>query len=188
MMPEDEFWTIIDGSRTKATKVKLKAGEDFLSVHEHTLAEALEQLTPDKIVRFAERFSSYQSLAYRWDLWGAAYWLFGGCGDDGFIDFRACLISLGKTLFFQVLEDPDSLADIVGQKHIPFLQAEGFQYVALKVYRAKTGHDKPWSEGTMDAGPAPKKPVGKKFDFEDEEAMEERFPRIVAKFELGDAG
>ena len=55
---------------------------------------------------------------------------FGGCGDDGFWDFRSCLISLGKEQFFHVLKEPDALADIVNQPNVPFMLAEGFQYVA----------------------------------------------------------
>ncbi len=118
----------------------------------------------------------------RWDLWGAAYWLHGGCSDDGFIDFRSALIGLGKKLFFQVLEDPDALADVVGRPDTPFMQAEGFQYVASKVYEEATGQDMPRGEAA-----ALTKPAGGRFDFEDEDLMRQRFPKIVAKFpDMGD--
>ena len=124
------------------------------------------------------------SQAYRWDLWATAYWLHGGCGDDGFLDFRSCLISLGKGLYLQILEDPDSLADLAGRFDIPYMQAEGFQYVASKVYREKTGQSIP--EREADEG-APPEPAGERIDHDDAEVMRRRFPKLVARYpEMGD--
>ena len=102
-MTEARFWEIVDSSRLAAIQRQRLPAQDFLDLHEQTLAELLRQISPDEIVAFENRFADYHRLAYRWDLWGAAYWLHGGCGDDGFIDFRSCLISLGRELFFQVL-------------------------------------------------------------------------------------
>jgi hypothetical protein len=127
MMEEARFWNIIDSSRQRAREMKRLPRQDFLELHEQTLADALRPLPPVEIAAFHERFSYYRGLAYRWDLWAAAYWLHGGCSNDGFLDFRSCLISLGKTLFFQVLKAPDSLADIVDRPDVPYMQAEGFQ-------------------------------------------------------------
>ena len=182
MMDDSQFWRIIDASRERARKVQRKPAQDFMDIHEETLAEELGALSPQDIAAFNDRFWSHHAAAYRWDLWGAAYWLHGGCGNDGFIDFRACLISLGRERFFQVLKDPDSLADIVGSPDIPYMQSEGFQYIASRVYEESTGQSIPLSgEYASD------EPAGEKFDFEDEEVMAERFPRILAKFpEMGD--
>jgi hypothetical protein len=183
MMDETRFWEVVDSSRRRAGQKKRRPQEDFLSVHEHTLAEALRRLSPEEIVAFDERFWDYHRLAYRWDLWAAAYWLCGGCGDDGFIDFRSCLISLGKDRFFRVLEDPDALADIEGRPDVPYLQAEGFQYVASKVYRELTGKDMPQGRG----GRGRFEPEGKRIDHDDEDEMRRRFPRLVAKYpDMGD--
>jgi hypothetical protein len=100
-MDEDRFWKIVEDSRQRAKKAKLGPIGDFMDAHEQTLAEALRKLSPEEIVTFEERFSSYMNMAYRWDLWGAAYWLFGGCSNDMFLDFRTCLVSLGKKRFFR---------------------------------------------------------------------------------------
>ncbi len=182
MVDEARFWQIVDDSRLKARAVKRRPDEDFIDVHERTLAESLRALPPAEIAAFSERFWHFHRLAYRWDLWAAAYWLHGGCGDDGFIDFRACLISLGKQLFFQALKDPDSLADVVGGADIPYMQAEGFQYVASRVYEELTGEEMPEGERH-----GPQEPMGTRIDHDDEEVMSERFPKIVAKFpEMGD--
>jgi hypothetical protein len=182
MMEEATFWKIIDSSRQRAQQRQRRPGEDFLDLHEQALADALRQLPPTEIYAFRERFRYYHGLAYRWDLWAAAYWLHGGCSDDGFIDFRSCLISLGQKLFFQVLKDPDSLADIVDRADAPYMQAEGFQYVASKVYEEKTGEEMPEGEAH---GPA--RPLGKRINHDDEDVMRRHFPRIVARFpDMGD--
>jgi hypothetical protein len=49
--------------------------------------------------------------SYRWDLWGAAYLINGGCSDDGFDYFRGWLLSQGRAIWQATLADPDSLAD-----------------------------------------------------------------------------
>jgi len=184
MMRKDRFWEIIDTSRQRAVRKKRRPIDDFIHGHEEALAEDLLQLSPREIVSFDQRFWHYHQLAYRWDLWAAAYWLGGGCSDDGFTDFRSCLISLGKDLFTQVLEGPDELADIVSRPDVPYMQAEGFQYVASKVYREKTGEDIPRPRR---GASGPREPVGKRIDHDNEEEMRRHFPKLVAKFpEMGD--
>ena len=184
MMNETRFWGIIDTSRTHARELPGRAGQDFIDRQEQTLAKVLRQLPAKEIAEFNRRFWSTHWQAYRWDLWGLAYWLHGGCGNDGFTDFRACLISLGKDVFFATLKDPDSLTDLLDRPNKPYMQGEGFQYVAGRVYREKTGHDMPTATSDDDF---PSKPAGEKFDFEDGEIMESRYPKLVAKFpEMGD--
>lgn len=183
MMDENRFWSIVDTSREQARKMEKRPGQDFLDLHEQTLADALRQLQPADIAGFNTRFWTYHGMAYRWDLWAIAYWMHGGCGDDGFIDFRSCLISLGKQRFLQALDDPDSLAEIIDRPDTPYMQAEGFQYVASKVYREKTGQEAPLD----DIKSASDEPAGEQFDFDDEEEMRERFPRLLDKMpEMGD--
>src|SRR5262245_37427776 len=128
-MDETRFWEIVDTSRAKARKIPLQPGQDFIDVHEQTLAEALRALPAEEIFAFRERFWERHAHAYRWDLWAAAYWLGGGCSDDGFIDFRSCLISLGKTNYERILADPDNLVDVVDLPDTPYMQSEGFQYI-----------------------------------------------------------
>lgn len=183
-MDENRFWRIIDTSRERAKDLERERHEDFIDIHEQTLEEALRELSPQELIDFDERFAALHDLAYRWDLWGAAYWLLGGCGDDGFIDFRACLISLGKSLFYQVLQDPDTLADLEGRPDVPYMQSEGFQYIASRVYKEKAGREMP--QAAAPAGPPPE-PVGERFDHDDEALMRARFPKLVAKFpDMGD--
>jgi hypothetical protein len=179
MTDETRFWKLIDASRRDALGRKRRRGEDLLDVHMKALTEALRGLPPAEVVDFQERFWEVHGRAYRWDLWAAAYWLCGGCGNDGFTDFRACLISLGREAYRRILADPDALADVAGRPDAPYMQGEGFQYVAPRVYRELTGRDMPEPAGPA---PGPAKPAGKRIDPEDKDVMRRRFPRLVAKY------
>jgi len=59
------------------------------------LTAMLEQLAPEGIVSFDEHFWLRLAEAYRWDLWGLAYQLNGGCSDDCFVYFRCWLLAAG---------------------------------------------------------------------------------------------
>jgi hypothetical protein len=184
-MPEEQFWGLIEKSRDAARRAKPKNGDDFLARQMEALSHLLRQLSPDQIIAYDLRFGELTGRAYRWELWGAAYWLHGGCGNDGFSDFRSTLISLGRELFERALADPDSIADMVGRPDVPYLQAEGFQYVPSRVYKEVTGYDLMPDVPGRERGAGG--PPGKKFDFEDKAAMRQRYPRIVAKFpNMGD--
>src|SRR5262249_9768134 len=54
---------------------------------------AISRLAGDEALAFYEIFHRMMDTAFAWSLWGAAYVLNGGCGDDSFTDFRASLIS-----------------------------------------------------------------------------------------------
>jgi len=104
-MDRSQFWKIIDASRQEP-------GGD-LDAQVEALREQLQALPPEQVVQFQEFFDEYHARAYRWDLWGAAYILGGGCSDDGFLDFRAWLISKGERAYEDALQDPDGLVRVV---------------------------------------------------------------------------
>lgn len=168
-MDEEAFWGIVERSHGV----------------EEELADILRHLQPEEIAQFERRFLDKRILAYRWDIWAAAYWLGGGCSDDGFMDFRSGLIFLGRERFEAVLKNPDELADIVGQPGIPYLFAEHLQYVAGDAYEQKT------AQSIYDAIEVPRAPELSNdpgsgyFDFNDVEEMRQRFPRLVAKYPNG---
>lgn len=182
MMDEERFWEIIHTSRERARRTLRDASTDFADVHQRTMKEVLRALTADELMAFQARFDDYRGRAYRNDLWAVAYWMHGGCSDDSFMDFRACLISLGRERYFAALADPDSLADIVGAVEVPTMTAEGFQYLAREVYREKSGGEMPRRIG---GPPHPREPAGESFDFDDADEMKRRFPRLVRKLPDG---
>lgn len=133
---------------------------------------------PEEIVAFQKHFDTFHAQAYRWDLWGAAYVIGGGCSDDGFIDFRAWLIARGQKVFEAALKNPESLTGVVTEDDGD-CQFEGFQYVASEVWEEKTGRgmdDFPRSDV-----PCPDEPVGQQWSEEGDD-LRQRFPKLWAKF------
>src|SRR5687768_16332917 len=101
-MDQSQFWRLIEAAKTEArgdTDAQLAI-----------LAKKLAALPAEEIVQFDAIFHEMMALSYRWDLWGAAYVLNGGCSDDGFDYFRGWLIAQGESVFQKALEDPESLA------------------------------------------------------------------------------
>src|SRR4051812_38938043 len=185
MMDETRFWNIIESSRKQAISRTRPPGRDVIDDHIETLSAELEKLPPADVAGFAARFQDVRARAYHWKLWGAAYWIGGGCGNDGFTDFRSTLISLGRKTYEAAVADADSPADLIGKPNIPFLQSEGFQYVASDVYRKLTGEEIP--DSAFDEVDQSAKPAGERWDFEDAEATAKRLPRILKVMpEMGD--
>jgi hypothetical protein len=116
------------------------------------------------------------SQAYRWDLWGAAYIIEGGCSDDGFTDFRSWLISMGRDIYETALRDPESLVDVADADGVETTSFEEFQYVPRQVYQEKTGQEMP------DPGVRhPQEPEGDRWSEEGDD-LARRLPRLWAKF------
>jgi hypothetical protein len=157
-MDLDHFWAL------------LEPGKDDENPEE-SLWDRLQALSPAEIVAFQEHFDRLHAAAYRWDLWGAAYLLEGGCSDDGFTDFRYALIAKGRAVYEAALANPDSLAEV------DIVSNEDFGYVAAQVYGGKTGGaplpDRPYT--------GPHTPLGEDWDFDDAHEARQRLPQIVAR-------
>jgi hypothetical protein len=185
MMDEERFWSLIERSRALVNRALVKGGDSFQEEQIEHLSDLLHVLSPEQVVGFDMRATALSNLAYRWELWDAAYWAHGGCSDDGFMDFRDNLISLGMGDFYRVLRSPDDLAEIINGPEIPYLLGEGFGYLAGRVYREKTGRD---LQEHFERYPAsPEEPRGEQCDLEDEAQVKSRFPRLFARFpEMGE--
>ncbi|MGU3493271.1 DUF4240 domain-containing protein [Xanthobacteraceae bacterium A53D] len=158
------FWSIIE--RT------LPADEDDKCGH---LAAHLQSLSDQDLVDFIGLFRSLQNRFYSWRLWAAAYLINGGCGDDGFIDFRSWLISRGQAVAEAALRDPDTLAEEDPEEECASF--EEFAYVMLDAFRARSGGVFPGISGEGEAD-TPADPDWD-FDFEDEDEMRRRLPRLA---------
>jgi hypothetical protein len=156
-MDVDRFWQLVDCASV--------AGDPAES-----LRSLLEAEAPRAIAAFDRHFSAMLRKAYRYDLWGAAYLMAGGCSDDAFLDFRAALIARGHAVFERVLADPDSLAD-----HTDVEGDEVLPSVASDVYQEMTGKELP----TVAADPA--HPAGTRWSFDDDREMRARYPRLYAR-------
>ena len=165
-MTKEQFWKLV--GQVKKTKKP-----------EVAIANLLRKLTPSELISYQEHFDTLDRQAYRWDLWGAAYIIGGGCSDDGFIDFRYGLIAKGQEIYESALANPDSLASFAIQGEI---SNELFGYVAQEVYEDMTGEDE------MPRLPPPKKPpkpLGEEWDFDDAEQNAHRLPKLWAKYGRG---
>ena len=73
-MDEDGFWEIV------------QRAHDLSGGDMDQKCDALRQLIPalskDEALAFAQHFDAMMDKAYNWPLWGAAYVINGGCGDD----------------------------------------------------------------------------------------------------------
>lgn len=160
-MDEAGFWDLIDRAHS--------ASEGDMDRKCDVLTGQLAALSRDEVLRFVELFDAMMIRAYNWSLWGAAYVIHGGCGDDTFQDFCSALISRGREQFESALADPDGLADRDIDEESWFY--EGFQYAVTEAAIAVAG-ERP-------SRLAASRPSGTEFS---EEAVYALYPRLAAKF------
>ncbi len=160
MMNKRQFWTLIE---------EANGGSEPPDVR---LAERLREQPLHEIASFQAHFDEAFHAAYRWDLWCAAHLITEGlCTDDGFTDFRAGLISMGRKVYSAALRSPDSMAR---QDPLPYFYEE-YGYVARQVYEELA------EEVMPDGVDWPKEPAGKKWDFSDDEELRSRLPRLYKR-------
>ncbi|MFK4146717.1 DUF4240 domain-containing protein [Streptomyces sp. NPDC004065] len=170
-MDETEFWELIDDSR--------QAAEGDAEEQADLLVERLLDCDPELVLDFARHFESRYNRAYRWDLWGAAWVLLDGASDDAFDFFRCWLIGQGREVFEGALHDPDSLADLL-EDFDEEIDGDGEElgYAADEAYEQLTGTVAP----DLGLPPAPAEPEGTPVDFEDDQVLARRYPRLWARF------
>ncbi|MFF1293327.1 MULTISPECIES: DUF4240 domain-containing protein [unclassified Streptomyces] len=183
-MDTDEFWSIVETARSRTT-------ED-LPFHE-ALVDLLARRSPQDILRYQERFDALQGAVYRWDVWAAAYLIGGGCSDDSFTDFRAGLIAQGREWYERAAAVPDSLADhaeVIGAAadfEDRTLFYEDANYCASDAYERMTGDCEAfyeaWRQYAADRpGTRAETDMGEDFDFDDDDEMRRRLPRLALLF------
>ena len=163
LMSEDDFWKIIDQSRT--------AANDNYQQQIKALKNILMSLEPKGIEQFNNTFTALSAASYDWKLWGASYVINGGCSDDCFDYFRQYLIAQGKDKFYEMLDDPENCAEWVRSESNE--NWEGIQYAAYDAYKEKAGKEIPNSY-------LPKFELkGKPFD---EATVNKQYPKLAEKF------
>jgi hypothetical protein len=163
-MTEETFWRLIEEAKAERTPA--------LSNQAEILTAKLEALSPAEIVQFDEIFEKLHAQAYRWDLWAAAFIIEGGCSDDGFADFRAGLIGLGKQVYEDAIRDPASLVR-QPTKGVDFSD-ESMLHAAKEAYTSLTGEEMPDHDLQQ-----PEEPIGEPWD---EDTVGEKYPELAAKF------
>ncbi|HEX3150106.1 MAG TPA: DUF4240 domain-containing protein [Gemmataceae bacterium] len=171
-MDAAQFWQLIDSTRDLPDRAVV-------------LANLLEPLDADEIVRFRLLFDDLLQTANTVDLRGAAYTINGGCEDEGFVLFREALIERGRAIFDTAVRDPDSLADVATPTE-PMEGTEGLGNAPAMAWAAKTGSTEDAFFEAVDAADvrtdrgAPEEGVW--WAFHKKEEVRDRLPRLAAKF------
>lgn len=187
-MNDEQFWSMISEARGRSDAV-LRPGlkgrllghrpdpERARAAFSQALESGLKALQPADIVAFKAVLEQKLDIAYRADLWEAAYVLMSGCSDDGFEYFRAWLVAQGREVFGRALEDPESLADLPVTDD-PSLECEfeSLLYLPAEVYE-ESGFGDLWEE--LPKRDAPLELTG---ELDPEESLAEKYPRIAARW------
>jgi len=167
-MDENEYWELIDAIHEEH--------RNDMDQKSEALKEALSHLSEREAISFSEQFEEKMDLAYNHALWGAAYLIHGGCSDDTFTDFRASLISRGKRVYENAIEDPDSLAEEEFDEDAWFY--EGYQYAVAEGVEQVVGSRPPRKT------PFPSEPAGEPWE-ESPEVFKSTYPKLWAHFGQG---
>ena len=104
-MDKNTFWHIIDSVNSEVSSSDQKG---ILRVTQ----EKLQDYSPQEIAVWANFLRYYRDVADTSGVFAASCILNDYMSDDGFMDFRAWLISRGKDVYLAALKNPDTLAGI----------------------------------------------------------------------------
>jgi hypothetical protein len=171
-MRTDDFWAVID----RAVAPGLGADE----VAKRAIAD-LAGCDPDEIVAWRRHLDKVMVASGTEDLWAAAYLIHGGCSEDGFDHFRGWLIAHGRQVFARAVREPDALAEL------PAVQAAAATGAVFEAAEVLTTADEAYEQVTgsampIEEGPRTRPDAADLWDFDDEEEMMRRLPRLAALF------
>jgi hypothetical protein len=172
-MRTDEFWAVIE--RATADRPGTPAEVAKLAVAD------LATRAPEEILAWDRHLDKVLAASCKEDLWAAAYLINGGCSDDGFDAFRGWLIANGRDVVAGAVHDPDSLADLPAVQAAAatgaVFEAEEVLAVAGEAHEQATGSPLPPT-----ADPIARPSSDTFWDFDNEQEMHRRLPRLAAMF------
>jgi uncharacterized protein DUF4240 len=160
----------------------------------HALVEELSQLPAAEIASFEQHFEQNRARADQTAIVNAATLIeHGFLGDDGFEDFRAGLVALGRATFESVLANPDVLAnhpivrEIAAANDPRWLGREDLLYAAGHAYAVVTGEDEvtfyDFVESLYpDEEPESPEEDEPEWDISDEAATRQHLPKLATLF------
>ncbi len=119
VLDDERCWRLISEARVEA-RARKKRNDDLDSLVAARLVEVLAKTDIATITRFDHFVRERMAEAYRWDLWGVAYVMNGGCSDDGFDYFLGWLVGQGRERFTAALQFPELAAAGYGPDQEPF--------------------------------------------------------------------
>ncbi|MFC5926376.1 DUF4240 domain-containing protein [Micromonospora vulcania] len=188
------FWEIVERARGAAGPAADRAKDDGQpSEVAEALVTELARLTLPEIVAFDRVLSDVIDGIDTWDV-AAACWIIehGFLSDDGFSDFRAGLVGLGRGAFEAVATDPDTLAGNPAVAEIAasaddklWIGDEELLFAAQKAYERRTGDSDAFWEA-VEVGPAPQadgpEPEEERWDLHDATEWRTRLPGLAGLF------
>lgn len=129
ILTEDKFWKIIESS--------LEMDNNFyssLDEQQELLASELRKLTIAEIIAFHFIFDDLKNKAYKQDLWASAYIFLDVCHDEAFTAFRNWIITRGQKVFYNALENGDSLnSEFKKMQQHNILSWEEISYLPIEI-------------------------------------------------------
>ncbi|MEV0898374.1 DUF4240 domain-containing protein [Actinoplanes sp. NPDC049802] len=172
-MRTDDFWAVID--RATADRPASPA-----EVAERAVAD-LATRDPEEIVAWGRHLDKVMTASGTEDLWAAAYLINSGADGPDFDAFRGWLIAHGRKAVSAAVQQPDVLANVVVIKEAAdtgaVFRAEEVLDIAARAYEQATGGPLPAGERLRT-----RPEVADLWDFDDEEEMRRRLPRLSALF------
>lgn len=194
-MNVEEFWSVVERARAAAGVAADQPRRDGQpSAVADALVTELTRLPLAQIVAFDQIFGEVADRADNWEVC-AACWIieYGFLSDDGFSDFQAGLIGLGRHAFESAVRDPDSLAEHPAVRQIGasegrqlWIGDEELLFAPEAAYERLTGDSEAfWEavEAAQHAATAPsEQPADERWDLADEDEWRRRLPRLFELF------
>jgi hypothetical protein len=173
-MRTDDFWAVID----RATVDRPASPAE---VAERAVAD-LASRDPEEIVAWGRHLDKVLAASGTEDLWAAAYLINGGCSEEGFDSFRGWLVAHGRAAVAGAVRSPDVLAEMPAVRAAAdtgaVFEAEEVLTIADRAYEKATGEPPP----PVADRPRTRPEAADLWDFDNEEEMHRRLPRLAALF------
>ncbi|MBE1488426.1 DUF4240 domain-containing protein [Plantactinospora soyae] len=186
-MDAAQFWALVEESAAAHTDPDERS---------EWLIERLSRLPVSQIFAFEARLAQEDARAMTWLMWGAAHRILSFCSDDGFTDFRAWAVGLGRDTFRRIVRQPDELALLPGVRRLAGRPCrdwtevewpgwEGLTSVADGAYERRTGDEGDLGEQSWPVTGDRRTPAtftDPRWDFDDPVEAARRLPRLTALF------
>ena len=172
---DDRWWNLIAAACVSgAGEKQWRAG----------LFRELCKLSAEDVLAFDRWFDERVLEAYTFDLTAAKYYATGFGGSDGMYYFRCWLIAQGRTVYYNALQNADSLADLPCDDD---WEAEIYA-VAQKAWAEVMGNGEDVYPLTLPGRHDGARTLGTPWDDENPDELRRRFPRLAARYRKGNTG
>ncbi|MEO6998609.1 MAG: DUF4240 domain-containing protein [Terracoccus sp.] len=166
MMPEAEFWSIVDGTASADVEAQAVA-----------IDQRLEGLSASELLGYEQRFVELANRSNTFVHLGAAEVVMGYASQDAFVDFRTWVLYQGSAVYTAFVNDPDSLAAHGPSDDEQLGGAQLLEFVPAQRFTSLTGAEPPEPNGPTVYQP----PTGPTID-NTYLALAARFPQLAAAY------